>query len=119
MVAYWFRFVNAENKPTGYIGLAVGKNIEDILWQIDEFGDPWSVQIQSVRWGGICWKERKSTNLGEEVRCSSEYEITEYSPDPLDDKGWKTPKWVGTEEAQNEYLEKMYNGRIFQASEIK
>jgi len=118
MVAYWFRFVNAENKPTGYIGLAVGKNIEDILWQIDEFGDPWSVQIQSVRWGGMCWKENKSTDPDED-NYSDEYEVTEYSPDPWADKGWKTPKWVGTEEAQNEYLEKMYKDCVVKASEIK
>ena len=86
MIAYYFR-VMEENLTNGWIGLVVGANMEDIFWAIDEFVDPYSVEIMPARKGGYC----KFYDEQDECVITK----TEFSEDEpfVRDRGWKIPKW--------------------------
>ena len=109
MIAYWFRFIDDDGKPTGHIGLAVGQDQDDVYWQIDEFGDPGRVQIQTAKLGGMCWKEKPIPEGEDEAFDREEHEVGEMAPDPFDDKKWKTPRWAKSEQAMLEAFARIHN----------
>jgi hypothetical protein len=106
MLAYWFRFVNDDGEPTGYMGLVSGYSHDDIYLQIDEFGDPGRVEIQTAKLGGVCWKE---TFIDEEVE-RTELEITDMVPDQFDSKGWRKPRWQESEEEFTKTFLRVHTG---------
>lgn len=89
MLAYWFRFIDDSGVPTGHIGLAFGKNSYDVATAIDEFGNPYLVQIKTAHIGGYCKHVEEIDSDFE----TSEYEFSESEPF-LDDDGWRTPPWT-------------------------
>jgi hypothetical protein len=111
MLAYWFRFVNDDGEPTGYMGLVSGYSHDDIYLQIDEFGDPGRVEIQTAKLGGVCWKETpwEETCTGEEFD-RTELEITEMVPNQFESKGWRKPKWQASEEEFTKTFLRVHTG---------
>jgi hypothetical protein len=94
MTAYFFRFVDDEDEPTGYAGIAFAANKKDLFWMIDEFGDPYSVQIAKMSQSGMCVKYEIPED--EEVDAIySEVEISERAYYGLtgDKRAWKRPSW--------------------------
>ena len=109
MIAYWFRFIGDDNKPTGYMGLAFGQSQDDIYWQIDEFGDPNSVEVQTAKLGGMCWKEFAIPEGEDEGFDREEHEIGEMAPDVFDNNGWKIPRWRKSDEAMMAAFSRVHN----------
>lgn len=80
MKAFYFRFLDADGKATGWVGLVVGQTMDKIFDCIDEYGDPYTVQIQAAKKGGFCvqWK------LFDDDSGDAVFDI---------DDGWVTPPW--------------------------
>ncbi|MEY2680655.1 MAG: hypothetical protein RL661_886 [Pseudomonadota bacterium] len=91
MDSYFFRFMNEDGTPTGRIGLTSGRTLTDVFWEIDQYGDPCSVQIHPVKAGSFCvhLQENEDQDLYE----FSEVEFTENFPDS-NSKNWKVPTWA-------------------------
>ena len=88
MIAYYFRVMN-DGKPTGWRGLAIGSNMEDIMLSIDEYVDPYAVEIKTANAGGYCrYFGENDESINEQTP-----EFSECEPS-FDDKGWRIPKWV-------------------------
>ena len=94
MPAYWFRFVDSEAKPTGYIGLVVAPDLESLFWQIDEYGDHYMAEIMPTTVGSFCIKEERFNDSGEEDGeiTYDEFDISAYSP-TQEEKGWIKPNF--------------------------
>jgi len=120
VLAYWFRFINDDGAPTGYMGLVVGQSQDDIYLQIDEFGDPGRIEVRTVDMGGVCWKDVPITpdEDGDDIGSRSEFDVSENSPDSLRDKAWRTPKWCKSNEALQDAFLRIY-GRGVPAKEIE
>lgn len=56
MKTWLFRFVDSDNKPTGYHGVVSALNKLDLFWSIDEFGDPFSAEVMQIRNFSFCFK---------------------------------------------------------------
>lgn len=72
MIAVAFRF-----KASGWQGIAVARNKVELFWQIDEHGDPYSVEIINLQQGSMC-----ATSDGEIEWCEE-----------LAGGKWKAPVW--------------------------
>jgi hypothetical protein len=46
MIKCIFRFLDSEGKPTKYYGVAEGETKEQLFWEIDTFGDPYSTELR-------------------------------------------------------------------------
>ena len=53
MIAVAFRFSNHD-----WMGLAVAANMKELFWQIDQHGDPYDVEIMSLKSGSVCIKQK-------------------------------------------------------------
>ena len=63
-------------------GFATGKNITELFWNIDFFIDPYCVEIQEIKFFGVCWE------------CNKEEELINYeSEGHWDDDKWIKPDW--------------------------
>jgi len=86
MIAYYFRVMETDGTPTNYSGFVFGRDINDVFWAIDEFTDPYGVEIKSAAGiAGYCLK-----NNGDEDY--SEIEISQRHQ-PSDLSTWKKPDW--------------------------
>lgn len=88
MIAYFFRFIS-DGEPTGHVGFALAENKEEMLWQIDEHGDPYHCQIKTTANFSWC---AKSECFGDVVDMSN-HETSSNTPMPKDN-GWRDPPWV-------------------------
>ena len=88
MTAYYFRVVE-EGKPNGWVGLVVAPTLQHLFWAIDEFVDPFSVEIQTAKFAGYCYHMEID---GDDVT-ASKHEFSEHEPFFDDDK-WRKPVWV-------------------------
>ena len=89
MKAVWFRVIGIDEVvPTGHIGFAMGRDEVELFWAIDEFVDPYSVEIQKAKVAGFCFKAEES----EDDVLFLDQEITSVMPLPSED-GWEKPKW--------------------------
>jgi hypothetical protein len=90
MLAYYFRTIDSSGQPTGYMGMAFGQDKTDVFWMIDEYCDPYSVEILTARRGGYC---RRIEVEGDE-HFSHDHEISETEPLFGDESyNWRRPKW--------------------------
>lgn len=86
---YWFRFIDRETgEPTGYMGLAVARDMVELFWEIDQYGDPFGVEIRPVERGSFCAHFQDEPNEGTDL--FSEVKITEYLPGK---ERWRKPDW--------------------------
>jgi len=94
MIAYYFRVMD-EGEPTGWYGTVFAQSRQQLFWVIDEFTDPYSVEVKVAKWGGYCMFVETFTNsFGDEEIEESKVEYSDHS-DLFDDKGWKKPNWEG------------------------
>ena len=96
MIAYYFRFVDSNDEPTGYVGFAFAEDMREPFWQIDQHGDPFSVQIQKAHCGSYCHKHtivRSEDEDFDDDHIYTEQEFCGRLPNYNDEDGWKTPKW--------------------------
>lgn len=95
-MCYAFRFIDENNKPTGYYGIAFAQNLYDMFFQIDEHGDPYSVEIKVMNSASVGF-------IVEQEDIYIEYSSIGLSDDFFElviglDKGFKKPKWPNFEE---------------------
>lgn len=98
MIAYWFRLME-EGKPNGYVGMAVAYNMRGVFWQIDQYCDPFAVEVKSVQSGGFCTREGVGWSESNEAFYSgrTEFETAEQMPFSWEKK-WRKPSWVVNQE---------------------
>jgi hypothetical protein len=100
-MCYAFRFVDENNKPTGYYGIGFARTLNEMFWQIDEHGDPYAVEIKAVTEASICFKADTQQISNEESEINfSELEISEsisFLPEEID-CGFKKVSWPTFEE---------------------
>lgn len=100
-ICYAFRLIDENNKPTGYYGIAVAENLYDMFFQIDEHGDPYSVEIKVMHRTSVCFKADLDKVSEEEIHIDfSKIELGESFGDLIIglDEGFKKPKWPNFEE---------------------
>ena len=99
MKAVYFRFINDESKPTGWIGLAVAKDTIDLFWVIDRFGNPHYVEILPIREGGMCvhFEDIDDCDICDDIDSTG-------LPNPYDsEEAWEKPKWPPMEDIYARY----------------
>jgi hypothetical protein len=89
MIAKIFRAVDSDGKPTGYRGFALGNNLLDVFHAIDEFIDPYTVEVASIHATGMCF-------YLEEDECDAEkHEVSEVMAICYDqDRRWTRIDWT-------------------------
>jgi len=88
MTAYYFRVIQ-DGKPNGWVGFAMAETMHHLFWTIDEFVDPYAVEIQTAKTAGYCYHMAID---GDDVT-NSKHEFSEHEPF-FDDGKWKKPVWV-------------------------
>jgi hypothetical protein len=78
-----------DGKPNGYVGFAMASSTKELFWAIDEFVDPYAVEIQTAKNAGYCFKLNHNKDDVE----SSDYEISINQPFDYDGN-WRKPIWV-------------------------
>jgi hypothetical protein len=66
--------------------MALAHNKTELFWTIDEFIDPYSVEIRTALRGGYCKFVQAEDNE------SVDYETSEREPF-INDDGWRAPNW--------------------------
>ena len=96
MKAYYFRFLNEDNTPTGHMGMAVAETMADLFLTIDQFGDPYSTEIRVAKEGAMCVRitDNEDEDEGPEV---GELELSDEFYEAVEGK-WKAPVWPPYEE---------------------
>lgn len=54
MLAYVFRIIDDDGKPTGYYGFAFAQNKREMFHVIDYHCDPFRVEVQTIYDGSLC-----------------------------------------------------------------
>ena len=88
MMTYYFRLMQ-DKKPNGWVGFAMAKNKHDLFWTIDEFCDPYSVQIKKAYRAGYCKLVSEDEDEPDTLHEFSESEWDAFHPD----ERWQTPNW--------------------------
>ena len=73
-----------------WMGLAVAANMKELFWQIDQHGDPYDVEIMSLKSGSVCIKQK--LNDEDEYGEPDTPEEVEWCEDIWYGE-WKNPKW--------------------------
>lgn len=94
MIAYYFRVVS-KGEPTGWYGKVFAENRQQLFWVIDEFVDPYSVEIKAVKFGGYCLKiEYFAGEDGDLEIEEKEFEFSDHY-EMYETINWKKPNWEG------------------------
>jgi len=88
MTAYYFRVVE-DGKPNGWVGFVMAPTVQELFLAIDEFVDPYAVEIQTANTAGYCYHMEID---GDDVE-TSKYETSELEPF-FDRPKWRKPVWV-------------------------
>jgi hypothetical protein len=89
MTAYYFRVVE-DGKPNGWVGFVVAPTLQHLFWAIDEFVDPFAVEIQTAKFAGYCYHMEIN---GDDV-VVSKHETSESDKLFFESKRWRKPIWV-------------------------
>jgi len=50
-----FRFIDlSTGKPTGFVGIAWARDMKELFWEIDQYGNPYSVEIAVLPVASVC-----------------------------------------------------------------
>ena len=88
MTAYYFRVIE-DGEPNGWVGFAMAESMQHLFWTIDEFVDPYAVEIKTAKAAGYCYHMKVDND---DVK-TSKYEFSREEPFFDDDK-WRSPIWV-------------------------
>ena len=92
MTAYYFRVVDEDKQPTGYIGFAMAPDLISLFWEIDQYVDPYSVQIKTANFASYC----KHVSIENSILEESKFEFSQ--DEPINDQlQWKEPNWPSLE----------------------
>lgn len=58
-LCYAFKFIDGDGNPTGWAGMAYARNLKELFWVIDEFGDPYRCLIKPITSAGFCFLNEK------------------------------------------------------------
>lgn len=99
MKAYYFRLMDGNDEPTGFIGIVLAKNMADLFWAVDEFCDPYLCQIMPVTTStGVCMYTAVTRHGGAVDGVErSDIEVPENFPYPDEGNRWQKPKWPSIE----------------------
>lgn len=99
MIAYAFRFIDDNDNPTGWHGIAFGQNKDDLFRIIDAHGDPCATEIKVIHGGLFCFMTNKR---GEPdfANKKDEPELDCGTAMLLENEGWKRPNWTRRSRAQ-------------------
>ena len=92
--AFYFRIPLCGRAKPEYYGIAIGTCPRSLFWQIDEFCDPYRVQLRQINYSaGICFKvERAVVEDGCDTFVNIEYDVlTMRVQDP--EAEWFKPVW--------------------------
>lgn len=64
MITVFFRVTCGDLCPKNYVGLAAAKNGADLFWLIDEFIDPYSVEIAKASKAGVFFETKINEESG-------------------------------------------------------
>lgn len=85
MITVAFRFDCRE-----WMGLAFAANMRDLFWQIDQHGDPYSVEIMRLKSGSVCIYQILNDDIEDgEPDAPEEVEWC----DQISHGKWELPKW--------------------------
>jgi hypothetical protein len=87
MTAYYFRVIQ-DGEPNGWVGFAMAETMKHLFWTIDEFVDPYAVEIQTAKVAGYCYHMNRQNKVTE-----SKHEFSEHEAD-WDEGRWRKPIWV-------------------------
>ena len=88
MTAYYFRVIE-DGKPNGWVGFVMAYDMHQLFWTIDEFVDPYAVEIQTAKVAGYCYHQKVD---GDDVT-NTGYEFSQQEPF-WDEGKWRKPLWV-------------------------
>lgn len=98
MIAYVYRTYNYEKKePAGWVGFAVAQDIEKMFWAIDQFVDPYKVQVKTLYHFSSCAELKRYEKCGEDESELVNVTFGESYPCVFDEDGWKAPIWIKKE----------------------
>ena len=92
MIAVAFRF-----EDSNLMGLAFAQNKEDLFWNIDQYGDPYSAELMSLKSCSVCIAQNLNRTEDED-----EDDDEGFTPDPPESVEWdevihfgvwKKPHW--------------------------
>ena len=89
MTAYYFRVIQ-DGEPNGWVGFAMAESMKQLFWAIDEFVDPYSVEIKTAKTAGYCYHSEVVDGWQLD---RSGYQTSEHEPFFDEDK-WRKPVWV-------------------------
>ena len=95
-LAYLYRFINPDGEPSDWVGVAIGDNKKDLFTIIDEAGDPFSVEIMTLRYGGVAWKLKEEGSYEGKIEPSEHFRVAieDENGDPYGSNGkWRKPDW--------------------------
>lgn len=96
MQSLWFRFKDERGVVT-HTGLVTAPTLVGLFWEIDQFGDPFSVEVATVRQGGGFCVPMEMSEDGP-VPADAGVEISDHIPMGDDETRWKPPVWPKLEE---------------------
>ena len=90
MTAYYFRALDEEGSPNGWIGFVMAEDKTQLFWALDEFIDPYGVEIKTAYNAGYCYRIDQD---GDDIE-AKDYEISGIEP-MINESGWRKPGWDG------------------------
>jgi len=97
---YGFRIVQTDGSVTHH-GVVSGNNNRDVFWSIDEWVDPWGVELKKLNYVGFCINTTDDLDDDDEPNadmgwfvCGEVMEMAESFKIALcETVGWYKPKW--------------------------
>ena len=109
MINFYFRFVDEDGKPTGYIGYVQGADARDVFERIDQYGNPYFVELSRSHGASYC---KLQTEIEDEIE-DSKYEFDESEPFANDkERYWYRPTWEGIFTEKEEITYKLLEGML-------
>lgn len=99
MSAKFFRFVTAvEGEPTGHVGFVLARDLLELFWRADEFGDPHQMEFRDATDFGMCLRvvvdEADPENEEDAPEVSLvDHHVSDMLPFPDDDGPWERIDW--------------------------
>ncbi len=93
MKTIYFRFLCEDQKPSGWVGFASAKTNQELFDIIDEFGDPYLVEICETKTAGFCFHWQPLDDESGDAVMSEIPELIESMPWVFDDENWVKPVW--------------------------
>jgi len=97
MSGYYFRAVNEDKTLSGWVGFVYVQDPSELFWAIDEFIDPYSVEIKPAARAGYCYRtEQVELDVGEDPEfLNSGHEFSGHEP------LWDEGKWRRIEDIKS------------------